>query len=111
MKHLDDVREPTEAELRAIEEEDDDDDFDGATVPPIERSEEYEANQREYESNKHAPADDDDSERARMHRNARDLTRIEHDTTWATISKHVKGTTPTFLPPREHRDKERDRER
>lgn len=103
VKGFEDVPEPSDEDLAEIEEEfDEDADFTGVPMP--ERSAEYEANQREYESCKHAPDDDDDSPRARMHRNARDLTRIEHDTNWAAISK-----AGSFLTPREHRRKERDR--
>lgn len=102
MKHLDHIPEPTAADLDEIENEPDD--FDGGTVRHVEHSVDYDANQREYEANKHAPDDDDDSPRARLHRNARDQTRIEHDTTWAQISKNG-----SFLAPKGHREKERER--
>jgi hypothetical protein len=98
MKHLDDLEGPTDAELADLEAEfDEDADFEGVVLPG--RSAEYEANQREYEATTHAPAEDDDSRRARLHRNARDMTRIEHDTVWAYISK-----AGSFLGPKEARD-------
>jgi hypothetical protein len=101
VKGFDHIPEPSAADL---EEEDEPDDFDGSSAPHVIRSPHYEANQREYEANKHAPDDDDDSRRAALHRNARDQSRIEHDTNWALISK-----AGSFLTPKGHRDKERDR--
>lgn len=104
MKHLDDIPGPTDADLADLEAEfDEDADFTGVELPP--HSPDYERNQAEYEATKHAPDDDDESPRARLHRNARDMTRIEHDTVWAQISK-AGGETMRgrFIGPKEPRD-------
>ncbi len=100
MKGFDHIPEPTPEQLEEAEP----DDFDGSSAPLVIRSLDFESNQEEYERAKHAPADDDQSPRARLHRNARDQSRIEHDTNWAQISK-----AGSFLTPRGHRDKERDK--
>lgn len=93
MKHLDDMPEPTLDELEDIEAWLTDEEDEEPAVGP----------RRSAMADQHTdsvnPADEtDDERRARIHRNARDLTRIEHETTWAFLSRQGSFLPPKHLP-------------
>lgn len=96
MRHLDHVPEPTAEELAELEDDDADEDF-VPLHPPIVKSAAYDSNLAEYEARNQMP--DGESERDRMHRTARDQTRIENDTQWAFLSKGG-----SFLAPKAQRE-------
>ena len=88
MKHLDDIPDPTLEDLNEMEAEFDLDSPDDLTYEDFDRF--------------IGEATTTETRREAMHRNARDMTRIEHDTVWAFLSG-----AGSFLP-RDKPKKERD---
>lgn len=87
MKHLDDAPEPTEAELAEMDEWLAEMDADASDPDYAIES---------WDDPADPDAESDEERRERIHRNARDMTRIEHDTNWAFISR-----AGSFLPPKQ----------